>query len=116
MITQMIIEAVESGPFFTKGYLVGDETKGDAVIVDAPKDSAHLLTKAASHRNLTIQLIINTHGHWDHIADNAVLQQQTLAPIAIHKLDEPRILDPKPVFFHLPFEISPTKAGKYLEA
>jgi hydroxyacylglutathione hydrolase len=111
----MIIETVESGPFFTNGYLVGDEMTHKAIVIDAPKDSAHLLTSAANRHNLTIQLIINTHGHWDHIADNARLQEETLAPIAIHRLDEPRIMNPKPVFFHLPFEIPPTKAGKYLE-
>ncbi len=112
----MIIEQVESGPFYTIGYLVGDENSGKAIVVDAPKDSASPIISAANRNNMTIELIVNTHGHWDHIADNAELQNQTLAPIAIHRLDEPRILDPKPVFFQLPFEIPPTKAGKYLEA
>ena len=111
----MIIEAVESGPFFTIGYLVGDESTGKAMVVDAPKDSATPLFKVASRHNLTIELIVSTHGHWDHIADNAALQQLTLAPIAIHRLDEPRINNPKPTFFQLPFEIPPTKAGRYLE-
>lgn len=112
----MIIEPVESGPFFTVGYLVGDHPGGKAIVVDAPKDSATLLFNSATQQNLTLELIVNTHGHWDHIADNAALQLLTLVPIAIHRLDEPRIQNPKPVFFHLPFEIPPTKAGKYLEA
>lgn len=111
----MIIKSVESGPFFTNGYLVGDETTGKAIVVDAPKDSAQYLVRAANRHNLTIELIVNTHGHWDHIADNVELQLRTLAPIAIHRLDEWWIRDPKPVEFSLPFEIPRTKAGRYLE-
>jgi hydroxyacylglutathione hydrolase len=112
----MIIEHVESGPFYTASYLVGDERTGKAIVVDAPKDSTLHLLGAASRLNLTIELIVNTHGHWDHIADNAALQLQTLAPIAIHRLDEPRIQNPRPVFFNLRFDIPPTKAGRYLES
>ena len=112
----MIIEPVESGPFFTVGYLVGDKAGGKAIVVDAPKNSAPKLLSAAGRHNLSIELIVNTHGHWDHIADNSELQQQTLAPIAIHRLDEPRIKNPVPVFFRLPFEIPPTRAGRYLDA
>jgi hydroxyacylglutathione hydrolase len=112
----MIIEPVESGPFFTVGYLVGDEKSGKAIVVDTPKDSTPQFLGAAGRLNLTIELIVNTHGHWDHIADNAALQLQTMAPIAIHRLDEPRIENPKPIFFQLSFEIPPSKAGRYLEA
>ncbi len=111
----MIIEAVESGPFYTIGYLVGDETSGRAIVVDAPKDSARRLLEAASKYSLAIELIVNTHGHWDHVADNADLQLQTLAPIAIHRLDEWWIMNPKPMEFSLPFEIPATKASKYLD-
>jgi len=111
----MIIEPVESGPFFTVGYLVGDEKSGKGIVVDAPKDSTRHFLSAARKHNLTVELIVDTHGHWDHIADNLELQRQTLAPIAIHRLDEPRIENPKPVFFQLPFEIAPTKAGRHLE-
>ena len=112
----MIIEPVESGPFYTVGYLVADEPGGKAIVVDAPKDSTVSLMRTANRHNVEIELIVNTHGHWDHIADNALLQQRSLATIAIHRLDEPRIIDPKPVFFQLPFEVPPTKAGRYLEA
>jgi hydroxyacylglutathione hydrolase len=111
----MIIEPVESGPFFTVGYLVGDEKSRRGVIVDAPKDSTDRLLEAVAKHHLTIDLIVNTHGHWDHIADNAALQRETRAPIAIHRLDEPWLENTKLPFFPMPFEISPTKAGRYLE-
>jgi len=111
----MIIEPVESGPFFTVCYLVGDKESRKGIVVDAPKDSTAPLLKAASRHSLAIDLIVNTHGHWDHIADNAALQHETHAPIAIHRLDEPRIKNPEPVMFQLPFEVPPTEAGRYLE-
>jgi hydroxyacylglutathione hydrolase len=111
----MIIEPVESGPFFTVGYLVGDEESRRGIIVDAPKDSTATLLEAVARHSLTIDLIVNTHGHWDHIADNAALQRETRAPIAIHRLDEPWLKNPIPAFFPFPFEVVPTEAGKYLE-
>jgi hydroxyacylglutathione hydrolase len=115
LCNRMIIEPVESGPFFTVGYLVGDENSRKGIVIDAPKDSTAQLLEAAARHDLTIDLIVNTHGHWDHIADNATLQRETQAPIAIHRLDEPWLENTKLDFFPMPFEIPPTKAGKYLE-
>jgi hydroxyacylglutathione hydrolase len=111
----MIIEPVESGSFFTIGYLVGDEKSGKAIVIDAPKDSAQPLLDAATRHQLVVELVVNTHGHWDHIADNAELKRLTDSPLAIHRNDEYRIRDPEPVFFKLPFKIPPMKADRYLE-
>jgi hydroxyacylglutathione hydrolase len=111
----MIIEPVESGPFFTVGYLVADEESRRGIIVDAPKDSTATLLEAVARHSLTIDLIVNTHGHWDHIADNAALQRQTRAPIAINRLDESWLKNPIPAFFPFPFEVVPTGVGRYLE-
>ena len=49
---------------------------------------------------------MSTHGHWDHIGDNAVLSTQTRAPIAVHALDRDRLLRPEPIM--APFEIPPS--------
>lgn len=42
-----------------------------------------------------IDLIVNTHGHWDHIEGNAAIQAASGAPILIHPADAP-LLDRPP--------------------
>jgi glyoxylase-like metal-dependent hydrolase (beta-lactamase superfamily II) len=51
-------------------------------------------------------LIISTHGHWDHIGDNAAVAAHTAADIAVHPLDAHRLTDPHPLW--APFEIPPS--------
>lgn len=111
----MILEPFNAGPLDTVCYLVGDESAGEAMVVDAPKDVSIEVLQAAGNANLKIILIVNTHGHWDHIADNAPLQEATKAPIAIHPLDEERIRSPGSAMMQIPFEIKPTKAGRHLK-
>jgi len=49
---------------------------------------------------------VSTHGHWDHIGDNAAVAAHTGADIAVHPLDRERLERPKPLF--APFEIPPS--------
>jgi len=53
-----------------------------------------------------LKLIVSTHGHWDHIGDNAAVVAATGAEIAVHPLDRHRLEDPQPLF--APFEIPPS--------
>jgi hydroxyacylglutathione hydrolase len=57
-------------------------------------------------RDWTLKLIVSTHGHWDHIGDNAAVAASTGADIAVHPLDRHRLEDPQPLF--APFEIPPS--------
>ena len=49
---------------------------------------------------------MSTHGHWDHIGDNAAVAEHTGADIAVHPLDRERLTDPQPLW--APFEIVPS--------
>src|SRR5439155_5743403 len=49
---------------------------------------------------------VSTHGHWDHIGDNAAVAEETGAEIAVHPLDRERLENPQPLF--APFEIPPS--------
>jgi glyoxylase-like metal-dependent hydrolase (beta-lactamase superfamily II) len=110
----MFIKAVESGPFYTIGYLVGNEKMKQAVIVDAPKDSTSELLAAAKENGFTLIALINTHGHWDHIADNYEIQQAANIPIWVHRNDEHYLKNPTSILFQLPFTIQATQADTYL--
>lgn len=82
------------GPYETHAYLVADEASGEAMVVDAPPDSVETITEAARKHKLTIRYIVNTHGHWDHMADNAELKRLTGAALLCHADDEVLLREP----------------------
>lgn len=103
----MLIECVTAGPVETNGYLVADEAAGEAMIVDAPMESAAELLRRAAARDWRVVRIVNTHGHFDHIADNAALVAATGAPLLIHAADADRLAHPNSSI-PLPFTIPPS--------
>src|ERR1044071_3228846 len=104
----MIIELFVAGPVDTNAYLVGEETTGEALVIDAPHECTAAVTARAAERGWTIRQIVNTHGHWDHIADNAALVAATGAPLAVHAADAERLAQPDSRYFKLPFTIPPS--------
>lgn len=76
------------GPFRQNAYLIVGPSGREAAVVDPGFESEALLD-ALRERGLTLRLILNTHGHLDHAAGNALLKAATGAPIAIHPLDAP---------------------------
>ena len=111
----MKIHPFVCGPLENNVYLVADELSGDAMIVDAPFDTAATLGPVLREHKLTVRYIVNTHGHFDHIADNAALKRLTGAPILCHPDDEMLLKDPSRMkFFGLNDSIEPTKADRHL--
>jgi hydroxyacylglutathione hydrolase len=108
-LSRMIIKAFESGPLLTIGYLVIDEKSRYAVVIDAPKDSASVIVEEAKKYDCEILCLINTHGHWDHIADDAEIVRLTSAKVAIHERDARLLEDPKSVVYEIPFRIEGIK-------
>jgi len=82
----MILEQIQVGHMAVFAYLIGDEQTGEAMLVDPAADVGRLLGEARK-RGLQIHLIVNTHGHVDHIAGNADCRKETGAKIVIHELD-----------------------------
>ena len=111
----MIIETFEAGPVATNGYLVADKRGGKALVIDAPQGAARLMVKQAREWNTPIVYLINTHGHWDHILDNAELLRLTGAKFGIHRESAPLLTAPQARFLGLDFEIEPTKPDFFLE-
>jgi hydroxyacylglutathione hydrolase len=91
------------GPVGTNVHLLADERSGEAVAIDTAIPSLAWISDELAARSWTLKLIISTHGHWDHIGDNAALVAHTSADIAVHPLDAHRLVDPHPMW--APFEI-----------
>lgn len=84
----MIIKTLPVGPIQTNCYLIGcpDTLKG--AVID-PGWDAPVILAAAEEENLTIEYVLNTHAHWDHVAANADVIKATGAELAIHPNDLP---------------------------
>lgn len=85
------IESGPFGPWQTNAYLVWDGTSDDALVVDPGMGAATALVDRAAELGLRLHLIANSHGHIDHIFDNAALKRASGAPLAIHPDDAYRL-------------------------
>ncbi len=109
----MHIETFPTGPLPTNAFLVADEETNEAWMIDAPPDSVDVVLDAAQAHGWHVTTLINTHGHWDHIADNAAVLARVGVPLLIHEADEPMIREPRMRAPSMP-PITPTKADRYL--
>ncbi len=101
---ELITRAV--GPIATNVQVLADPVSREAIAIDTAIPSLDWINTELTTRGWTLKLIISTHGHWDHIGDNAALSARTGAPIAVHPLDRERLVHPQPVA--APFEIPPS--------
>jgi glyoxylase-like metal-dependent hydrolase (beta-lactamase superfamily II) len=94
------------GPIATNVYVLADERSREAIAIDTATPCLAWIRDELAARDWTLRLIVSSHGHWDHIGDNAAVAEHTGADIAVHPLDRPRLERPEPVF--APFEIPPS--------
>ena len=94
------------GPIATNVHLLADSGSREAIAIDTATPSLAWITDELAARGWTLKLIVSTHGHWDHIGDNAAVAAHTGADIAVHPLDRHRLERPEPVY--APFDIPPS--------
>lgn len=94
------------GPLATNVHVLADERSREAIAIDTATPSLAWIADELAARAWTLKLIVSTHGHWDHIGDNAAVAEHTSADIAVHPLDRTRLTDPMPVW--APFPIVPS--------
>jgi glyoxylase-like metal-dependent hydrolase (beta-lactamase superfamily II) len=94
------------GPLATNLHVLADERSREAIAIDTATPCLAWIADELAARAWTLKLIVSTHGHWDHIGDNAVVAEHTGADIAVHPLDRGRLERPDPV--NAPFEIPPS--------
>ena len=101
----LTIRAFPAGPIETNAFLVTDQETNRALIIDAPMDVTETILAAAREAGATVERIVITHTHWDHIGDAALLKEQSGAPLAAHPLAVERLASPGGATAELPFEI-----------
>ena len=112
----MRIVSATGGMAATNCFLIADEKSGQAVLFDAPDHTVEPVLFEAERRGWQIIGLWLTHGHFDHVADHAIVTQRfPAAKVLIHRLDEAKLKNPKSTMFELPFEIPPRSADGYVE-
>jgi hydroxyacylglutathione hydrolase len=86
----LIIKTLPVGPIMANCFVLGCEETLAAAVID-PGDEADRILMALAESNLKVNVIINTHGHFDHVGANKRLKEVTGAPILIHPLDSPML-------------------------
>src|SRR3954454_5963514 len=111
----MHVRAIAGGPLKTFAYLVYDKPEGKALIVDAPLGATRRLLKECEEARVEVLYIVNTHGHWDHTADNVDLQAATGAQLCAHFWDSTRLANPLMATEDEPgMAVKPSRPDKYL--
>lgn len=87
-----IIEIYPIGLLGSNVYLIYTESGGDAAIVDPGFRDVGPIQKALSTHALRLRIIINTHGHFDHVAGNQALKRSDVE-LAIHPDDRDLLRD-----------------------
>lgn len=107
----MLIQTLPVGPLQVNCHILGCEKTRQAAVID-PGDEGTRILQALAAAGLQAAIIINTHGHFDHVGANRLLAEKTGAPIAIHQGDLPilRRSGEDAAFFGLAADPSPEPA------
>jgi hydroxyacylglutathione hydrolase len=89
----MIQKALTVGLLEVNCYILGDEQTREAVVIDPGGDENEIL-EVLQYNNFQLKLIIDTHGHFDHVDANQPLKDATGAQIAIHEADAQMLTQP----------------------
>lgn len=111
----MFLEVFPSGPIETNAYLLACEDTKKAWVIDAPLNSTEEIYAEAALNGFTIEKIILTHSHWDHIADIAELKKRFSVEVLVHKEEAGNVESPGSDGLPAYFEIEGVKPAALLE-
>ena len=104
------IRSVASPALGTISYVVFEKDGSEAIIIDAGHAVTKEIESIANESGLKISTLANTHGHFDHIADNNSLSKLFGLKIAASKKDAIFFADPEGALgFPLPIRVEPSK-------
>jgi glyoxylase-like metal-dependent hydrolase (beta-lactamase superfamily II) len=82
----LVHESFPVGPLQCNCTVIGDPESGRGIVIDPGGDPEKILA-AARRLELSIEMLVHTHAHFDHILAAGTLRTQTGAPIHLHRDD-----------------------------
>ncbi len=89
----MILHALEVGALRTNCYIVGCERARTAIVIDPGGDAETILGTVREHE-LSVERIVLTHFHFDHVMAAKAVQAGTGASLVIHEKGAALLSDP----------------------
>ena len=88
----MQIKTVITGNIEENCHLLWDENK-HCLVID-PGDDSNRILKVISENHLSVEKIVLTHGHYDHVGAVNALKKETGAEVIAHEAEKELILNP----------------------
>ena len=109
----MKIETLAVGAFQENTYLVIDETKGEAVLIDPGAEPERLIA-AVEKSKAALKAMWITHAHIDHVGAIAGVKRKWAVPVYLHPLDTTlyRHAHTQAELYGLPFDDPPPPDGE----
>lgn len=90
----MFLASFPTGHWQANCYLIAANGSPDCVIIDPGEGAADGVRRLLADHKLSPKGILATHGHFDHVADAAVLADEFNIPVWIHSADRHLLSDP----------------------
>jgi hydroxyacylglutathione hydrolase len=88
----VIVERSMHPDWLSNAYLVADEPGGHAVVIDSGAPAGPLL-EAAERHEVTVERLLLTHHHHDHVAENGVWKERHGVEVVAHALEAQELPD-----------------------
>lgn len=85
----MIVRSIVVGPLESNCFIIGDEKTKSAMVID-PGDEPDRIIETLREDGLTLEYIVCTHAHFDHVGAAPDIKKETGAKVVLHK-DETEI-------------------------
>ena len=88
MSERLVVHQMSVGPLQVNCFIVACQRTGEAAVID-PGGEGEKILQLADQEGFDIRMIVNTHGHFDHIGANRHIVEKTGAELLIHADDLP---------------------------
>ncbi len=111
----LVIRCFACGPLETNTYVLVDPDRKTCILVD-PAEPGGAVERFLDQERLTLERILLTHGHFDHIAGVSDFRSRRSAPVWIHPADAEMLIRPEAnLSLFLGLDIRTEKADGFLE-
>jgi glyoxylase-like metal-dependent hydrolase (beta-lactamase superfamily II) len=88
MTEDLLVHQLSVGPLQVNCFVVACQRSREAMVIDPGEEGSRILHLAESN-GYKVKLVVNTHGHFDHIGANQPVKEATGAVLMMHEADLP---------------------------